>query len=55
MTTYWGFRDSIKIYKSLKLVIFGHNLGTVATIIYPFINDKSILTNNHVYLIISPI
>lgn len=29
MTTYWGFRDSIKIYKSLKIVVFGHNLGTL--------------------------
>lgn len=29
MTTYWGFRDSIKFSISSKLVIFGHNLGTV--------------------------
>ena len=27
MTTYWGFRDSIKIYISSLLVIFGHTLG----------------------------
>jgi len=28
---YWGFRDSIKILISSKIVIFGHNLGTAIT------------------------
>ena len=36
---YWDFRDSIKIYKLLKLVIFGHNLGTVNTY-YLFFNES---------------
>ena len=35
ITTCWAFRDSIIIYKSLKLVIFGHNLGTVTNKTYP--------------------